>query len=577
MQNVYVYSVNSRIVAQRHVSELREQLAAQSPDQRESGGETLNQLLKRVDRLEKKESELKRRLASTSRRTMGPSLIAACFITLIGLTLLGLVFGSKALGCLIAALILGSVLLILVFALRVSGQRPAGGKAETHSIDQAEDVELRDLSVSREPQAMILTGTLAVEHETPDTDYWLVGQCHEYSGGKKRTRGLSSRKVSPGVSFRMDFDKVEWNETMQAQIDDRIKDGMALRVTAHRAKPAELLKFTDAAGRDFQWLIELRPAVAIGGPEPRAQLFLRERNVAVENGYIEFTWNEQMSVGGHDLFLETQSAAVRLGTVATMNQTYQPITDPGAFRFTRRKLVGDGSGRFDFPRTIGGEVFVEEAGNKLVIHDQSAVPLFEVRAADSSSLSSAKLRLAKSGTMAEVIPFEERDENDDPVPFDLPSAPSGAEFISEHRIVTIPGVKLRTRVYQIGLSGEQVNREEPIVVKTPAASAYGIIVRCRVYPEGGPTGTERCLVDLVDAANGLTFHRFEVAATGKTLPESTVLPDHNERTQLTNTGTGISIDLVRNGAESWKLRCEVTLLPVRDQSPAAFQLRGFDL
>lgn len=584
MQSRMVEAANARLRAEQRLERHLSEQAHRSPQSLAAATELGKELQAAVERASEEEAKSKRAVSKVAHATPVPAgilfavvAIAALILTLV---LLATISRGAAISCL-ALILLVALALVALFAIRSYSAARMSASART----QAEQDQMRSkqfqtvahfqsIGVIRAHESK-LTGEFTLHPEVPGWEPWFVVTYRKPNDGRLRPGGHTTAKVTPGHHFELGLHQIEWNARCDAAVDN-----MKQEFVLAPGMPVEILGLDDANGQQIQVMLELQPKADLGLTRPGSQLFIREVHASVNDGYIDMTWNELVSTKGYQLVLETWGASARLGSMPAIAPRPSTITEPSEFRYTRQRISGDRSCRFDFPPTVGGEVFVVEAGENMRIGDRGGF-LFEVRAADSSYIAKAQFRIIEedSATSNEILPVKQGDAINTPGAA-LPAPPPGAAFIAEQPVTIAAGqiVRILTEKNPDRALGELLG---DVVFKTPEDDAQGIIIRWRGYPpvDGQPW---RYLIDFVSRANGITFSRVEAEAYHTlSSPHKHSLPQRNRSIVLTQPHAYTTISLMRDAAEdgaaySAEIQCEIQwIAPIRDpDTKPTFQLSG---
>ena len=578
MQARMVDAANARMRAEQRLEQHQSERINLPPESQKAATQVAKELQAAVDQAAENEAKSKRTVSKVANATPDPAGIVFAAGALVAFTLLLILLTAisrwAALGCL-GLVLLGVSGAVAIFAIRSwSGPRAPKIGALFNSTATSTVAHFHSIGVERGLETL-LTGEFTLRPELPGWEPWFVIAYRQPIGGNLRSGGHTSAKITPGNRFKLRLHEIKWDARCDAAINYMKREFVLVP-----GKPAEILGFNDADGQQIQVMLELRPKSDLGRTLPGSQLFIRDVRSSVKDGYIDVAWNELMSTRDYQLVVETWGASARLGSMPVIDPQRTPVTEPAEFRYTRQRISSDGTCRFDFPPTVGGEVFIADPGDNMLISNHGGF-LFEVRAADSSYIAKAHFRLTKTDSQMwkEVLPAEKGDTVPSPGSA-LPPPPPGAEFIAEQP-VTIPAnqtIRILTEKNPDGQLGELLH---DITFKTPVDDAQGIIIRWRGYPsfDGKPS---RFIIDFVSRANGMTFSRIEAGAYHfLTSPHKKSLPARNKPASLVQPGAQTTVSLMRDSTDgiatySAEIECEIQWIdPHLDpDSKPTLQLQG---
>ncbi|MFT5468906.1 MAG: putative Ser/Thr protein kinase [Verrucomicrobiales bacterium] len=486
-------------------------------------------------------------------------------------------------GCGLIALILIFGFLGVVLLWNVSGPREITGEGRNHDWEAASTaptiLQLSNPTVSTNAADRSAKLAFAYVPKTEEAGWhvWLVTRQFSLSGGKPHSNGTNSHRLNfnGGVAeFKLENLASDYEEAFEnfAQIDGstvQLRPGAGFKV----------LDFSTPSGQSVDVELELRPSSNQTG-KPGNLLFLREVDSYIGEGSISLAYNDIEYVGDYELMLETRGAAVQWSSHDQFELAdFETDVDYSAMLFSRRKLHGGGSLRFDFPPIQKGDNHSTEPPHRaspIFIGMGETKTLFDLKDPKTNHHVSAKFRLVRTGTLAEVIPNVPA-PNEEALPGSpLPPAPSGALWVAERRI-SIPDefvIKVNIEISDRDAAYEVV--QEPLIVKMPNDDARGIALRWRVYPADHPTHPNGYLVDLIAGGSGAIFHRFDGVfeePVRMESPSTRPLPDNKKSSVLAEVNNRHYYGLIRATepvpegvgiTQWWEIRAAITVPPLHD-------------
>jgi len=427
----------ARVVIAQRESELaqhREQLeSADSPDDRQEALGQIERLERELADAEIQLAERKiERLRSHPRRpsvraswiTVGIFLVlgvGAIATIAIAITLVARKSKGAGLGCGIALLV-GMVLLmipVLVVSMYwLSWAAPPEGDRSPGAIRSAVvrgplDTDVARLSIENGgytehggSQGLEFRFQFDIETIPAGWRLWYLARTSRTHDSGARTAGRSSGTIGENGRLQFREGPIDLDEPSRRALTEELASTQFRQHEIRPGRPVTLFRFTDANGRHLRCDLALRPKIDFSR-QPSHQLFIEGTDANPGDGWVALSWASISSADGVEVVLETHGAVVQLGPEGKLaNAGFEAGAAelPGPKAFSRHRIPGGGSARFDFPVIVSSSYQLTAVGTHLVLGVGDSHRLFEFTDQQTGRKTWAVFRGVTAGSSPEVLP-----------------------------------------------------------------------------------------------------------------------------------------------------------------------------